>query len=270
MSTKSKFKGRVICTKAQFDALAQKDPDKEYLVTDDYGVQLKYSNIANTDINNEKEDSWTTEDADAAIAIRHTNTSTHAGLSISKNHVELSTTIANSGSDKTSNAKVVAAGELLTLTSQDTTGNSTDIIISPSNISIDAKVNETSSILNFPRKAGTLATIEDVENKLESKLSALAQSYEQTDTDNAVIIRNGNIVKQFVTFSMTGNTEKVWSYPYSYDADKKPMCWVNCVSEGTSASNGAAVIDWTTTSMTVRLSGIDSAVTFYVEGYKTN
>lgn len=35
MSTISKFAGRVVCTKAQFDALTEKDPNKEYLVTDD-------------------------------------------------------------------------------------------------------------------------------------------------------------------------------------------------------------------------------------------
>ena len=35
MSTISKFAGRVVCTKAQFDALAEKDPNKEYLITDD-------------------------------------------------------------------------------------------------------------------------------------------------------------------------------------------------------------------------------------------
>lgn len=35
MSTISKFAGRVVCTKAQFDALAEKNPNKEYLVTDD-------------------------------------------------------------------------------------------------------------------------------------------------------------------------------------------------------------------------------------------
>lgn len=35
MSTISKFKGRVVCTKEQFDNLEEKDPNKEYLVTDD-------------------------------------------------------------------------------------------------------------------------------------------------------------------------------------------------------------------------------------------
>ena len=44
MSTISKFAGRVVCTKAQFDALAEKDPHKEYLVTDDdtYGSGKLY------------------------------------------------------------------------------------------------------------------------------------------------------------------------------------------------------------------------------------
>ena len=44
MSTISKFGGRVVCTKAQFDALAEKDPNKEYLVTDDgtYGSGKLY------------------------------------------------------------------------------------------------------------------------------------------------------------------------------------------------------------------------------------
>ena len=52
MSTISKFAGRVVCTKAQFDALAEKDPNKEYLVTDDdtYGggkLYLHYVTIKN-------------------------------------------------------------------------------------------------------------------------------------------------------------------------------------------------------------------------------
>lgn len=44
MSTISKFSGRVVCTKAQFDALAEKDPNKEYLLTDDdtYGSGKLY------------------------------------------------------------------------------------------------------------------------------------------------------------------------------------------------------------------------------------
>lgn len=37
MSTINKFKGRVVCTRQQFDSLIEKDPNKEYLITDDDG-----------------------------------------------------------------------------------------------------------------------------------------------------------------------------------------------------------------------------------------
>lgn len=100
-------------------------------------------------------------------------------------------------------------------------------------------------------------------------LDKLAQSYEQTEADNAVIIRNGNIVKQMATFTVTGNTEKIWSFPYSYDTGKKPIVWVNSVAEGNSANNGAAVTSWSEASMTVRSCGVDSEITFYAEGWIT-
>lgn len=102
-----------------------------------------------------------------------------------------------------------------------------------------------------------------------SALDKLNQSYEQSEADNATIIRNGNIVKQMVKFTITGNSEKIWSFPYSYDSGKIPMCWVNCASEGNSVSNGAAVISCSNTSMTVRVCGIDSEVTLFAEGWIT-
>ena len=40
MSTLSKFKGIVICTKAQYEALSEKNPDKMYLITDDPNDEL--------------------------------------------------------------------------------------------------------------------------------------------------------------------------------------------------------------------------------------
>lgn len=97
----------------------------------------------------------------------------------------------------------------------------------------------------------------------------ISQSYEQTEADNAVIIRNGNIVKQMATFTVAGNAQKIWSFPYSYDTGKKPMVWVNSVAEGNSVGNGAAVISWNETSMTVRSCGVESQVTFYAEGWIT-
>lgn len=40
MSTLSKFKGIVVCTKAQYEALSEKNPDKMYLITDEPNDEL--------------------------------------------------------------------------------------------------------------------------------------------------------------------------------------------------------------------------------------
>lgn len=50
MSTTSKFKGRVICTKAQFNALPQKDVDKEYFITDDDLKVVQTTGTSTTDV----------------------------------------------------------------------------------------------------------------------------------------------------------------------------------------------------------------------------
>ena len=113
----------------------------------------------------------------------------------------------------------------------------------------------------------TIKTDKTWTSTIKNFLQIGEQTYEQTEADSAVIIRNGNIVKQMATFTVTGNTEKIWSFPYSYDTGKKPIVWVNSVAEGNSASNGAAVISWSETSMTVRSCGVDSQITFYAEGW---
>ena len=40
MSTLSKFKGIVVCTKAQYEALSEKNPEKMYLITDEPNDEL--------------------------------------------------------------------------------------------------------------------------------------------------------------------------------------------------------------------------------------
>lgn len=50
MSTKSKFKGIVVCTKEQFNALPQKDVDKEYFITDDDLNVVQATGTSTTDV----------------------------------------------------------------------------------------------------------------------------------------------------------------------------------------------------------------------------
>lgn len=95
----------------------------------------------------------------------------------------------------------------------------------------------------------------------------ISQSYEVSDADNTTIMRFGNIVFQSATFTITGNSEKVWSFPVSYDTDKIPQCWLHDSGSATSANNSAGIIEKTNSSMTVRTCGQDSQVTFFALGW---
>lgn len=87
------------------------------------------------------------------------------------------------------------------------------------------------------------------------------------NSDGVTIIRNGNIVMQSITFTMQGNSEKVFSFPVSYDSDKKPMCWCNSSAEGMSVNNSSAVISYDSNAMIVRTCGVESTVTFFAQGW---
>lgn len=50
MSTKSKFKGIVVCTKAQFEAITEKDTDKVYFITDDDLKVVQATGTSTTDV----------------------------------------------------------------------------------------------------------------------------------------------------------------------------------------------------------------------------
>ena len=50
MSTKSKFKGIVVCTKAQYEALTEKDTDKVYFITDDDLKVVQTTGTSTTDV----------------------------------------------------------------------------------------------------------------------------------------------------------------------------------------------------------------------------
>lgn len=89
------------------------------------------------------------------------------------------------------------------------------------------------------------------------------------NSDGVTIIRNGNIVMQSKTFTMQGNSEKVFSFPISYDSDKKPMCWCNSSAEGMSVNNSSAVISYDSNAMIVRTCGVESTVTFFAQGWVT-
>lgn len=276
MSTFSKFAGRVVCTKEQFDALAEKDPNKEYLVIDDdtyaelaednrftglntfaeatqfnkgiesdgdvaisnavvkimnsadngdgtnkdyvaqydadkisleengasytlnfpkksgtfamlsdvagSNVPFEYSEFTTEESLGTKEDGWRLNDDDAHISIYHQNTTTQAGLSVSKNHIGVQATeLEGAGT----NAAVFAM--------------SSDTI----SMYVTGSDGETSTNLTLQKDSAKLndvaiATATDLEGKLNVlEDSAVNQVYAKTE--------NGNEGISF-SYSAEGNT----------------------------------------------------------------
>lgn len=136
MSTKSKFKGRVVCTKAQYEALAEKDPDKEYLITDD-------DTFAKTD----EENAFTAPNRFKA------EVQFDAGLS--------------SDGDIIANNKVVKVLD----STQNGDGTNKDLVTQYAADEIYREEDTTVYRHKYPNKSGTLALEED----LEGKLNVLAQ-----------------------------------------------------------------------------------------------
>lgn len=87
-----------------------------------------------------------------------------------------------------------------------------------------------------------------------------------TVADDVNTIVFGNVLMQSKTFSMTGNSEQVFSFPVTYT--KLLAAWCNSAADGQSANNSSAVIDSNTDNMTVRICGADSTVTMFAIGFK--
>lgn len=131
MSTKSKFKGRVICTKAQYEALAEKDPDKEYLITDDHTF------VRSDEQNNFTAPNSFQEDVDF-----------NKGL--------------------TSNGDIVANNKVFKVldSTQNSDGTIKDLVTQYAADEIHREENTTAYSHKFPNKSGTFAMDIDLEGKL--------------------------------------------------------------------------------------------------------
>lgn len=127
MSTISKFTGRVVCTKEQFDALAEKNPNKEYLITDDD----TYAELA--------EDNKFT------------------GLNTFAEAAQFDRGIDSDGNVSVSNAVVKIMNS-----SDNGDGTNKDYVAQYDADKINLEENGTAYEFLFPKKSGTFAMIEDL------------------------------------------------------------------------------------------------------------
>ena len=104
-------------------------------------------------------------------------------------------------------------------------------------------------------------------NSFATKLN-INQSTEVTD-DGSTVIRFGNLMFICKAFLVTGNTEQSYTFPYQF-TNGSPMCWCNSAAAGNSSSNSCAVTESSSSSMKVRVCGIDSSVTMFALGWVAN
>ena len=111
-------------------------------------IKLKHSDIKNVDTATTQEDAWVTEDADTALSMYHQNGTTQAGVTASKDYVEIGTVDTSQALATTS--KVSVAGSTVTLRTEDTAGNDKELLITPEAITFSdrpvVKVNSDEAI----------------------------------------------------------------------------------------------------------------------------
>lgn len=172
MSTKKKFKGRVVCTKAQFNALAEKDPQKEYLVTDE---EVDYASLTEqndfTGINNFNAETNFNEE----VNVDNHNVNIHNGY--------LSTTDENK--------------DLVTK-------YSADEIVIENGTGGDAKIYN----LKLPLKSGALATTDDIKELQPASKEVLGGVYYWIDDEGIPCLSTIKIVNPGLY--VDGALSKTW------------------------------------------------------------
>lgn len=138
MSTISKFAGRVVCTKEQFNALIEKDPNKEYLVIDD----------------------------DTYAELTENNRFT--GLNTFTESTQFDKGIESDGNVAVSNSVVKIMNN-----SDNGDGTNRDYVTQYDADGISLEENGNKHIVKFPNSDGTFALIEDINKKIGFKYSEL-------------------------------------------------------------------------------------------------
>lgn len=114
-------------------------PSTSGTIVTDATIDLQHSKLQNRDSEQSKEDTWLTEEPDAAIAITHENTTSTSSVSVQKSYAEIS---AYDSGDNPSSAGMVVTTNSMTLKVSDLTtqeGPSTTLSITSDGATINGK-----------------------------------------------------------------------------------------------------------------------------------
>lgn len=167
---------------------------------------LKYTTFKNVDNGNLKEDTIVVTDADAILSIYHQNDVTQAGVTISKNYVEMSAV--DTSGQLASNGKMSIAGDTITLSTQDSSNNSKKLILTPTDIIFSDRPKVTTN----GETTSEVVLKSDLDNYVhqQSETSTEQKQYAFITNENGVIsfriFENGNEDLQNLIISKTGIT----------------------------------------------------------------
>ena len=115
----------------------------------DKKIGFKYSQLKNNDVLDngvvQKEDTWTTDDADASISVHHSDMINQSGISVSKAFVEISAQEFTEQS--TESTQITLNTNNISLTSTGSSDNYTTIIINPNGATLNNKKIVTEDLL---------------------------------------------------------------------------------------------------------------------------
>lgn len=126
---------------------------------------LKHSIFKNIDLNGQKEDTWSTNDADTTLSMTHENETTHTSISTQKGYAEMS---AFGVGEDTNNSSISVTTDTILLTSAEarvTGSKNTTMAITNDG----ATINGDSVILN----ANLTNAVAEINNSLKDKLNVL-------------------------------------------------------------------------------------------------
>lgn len=173
------------------------------LITDNK-FNPKYSKLKNEDTQTEKIDSWTTDNIDAVLSIKHQNGNEQTELSVSKGYGEFSSAEQNQETGKFNVSRLTLTSDTFTINVSDGENNQT-ITITPEEI----KVNN-----------DDLVTLDDLNSKLSLvanpssliKVYAIAKDGQQTliSVDEVLDNKSENLVQnKVITEALEGKINKL-------------------------------------------------------------
>lgn len=200
----------------------------------------KHSVVKNRDVDNQKEDTWFTDDADATLSMTQENTTTSSSVSVQKGYAEMS---AFDFGEVTNNSRVSVTSDLVSIVSADATtpdAKTTLFTVGPENVQINGKEVITETELEKKLdKVETPSSFVKLYGIQKDGSQTLVNVDEQTNANSTNPVQNKvvtNALKDKLNVFAPGESNRVYvrkennldsSLPYTYTAEGDSIVYRN-------------------------------------------